>query len=494
MEPAIFISYSRDDERHAKHLLALLRRQGYSVWIDQEAIAGASIWSDEIVDNIKKSDIFIALISAASAASNNVGKEIALAAEHGKVILPIEIGTAKLPGRLEYALAGIQRTSFNDEDAILHAVRSQVAKLEGSEGVASLKGRSRSHVKRLRTAILLSGVLVITIILFLVFQRSSTTSKSDNAVAVLPFATLNLDKDSTHNLDIFSEGILTRLTTVNTLSTVAASVSATYKDSRLNALAIARELNARFIVEGLVRKTHDVNFISVRIFDAKKGGEIWEESFTGNNRELFPIREHIAGELTSFLHDVTGSEMELQQAEAELAAHPNDASANARVANMLLGTDKTRSLDLFNKAIKLDSGNFGYYLSAGIVAERESDRSLAKAYGRIALRLCTKQVEAHPDSALITINYVLALDMAGDGEEAEAVYDSLLHRDPANVRLNYNYACCLARQGKADQTVDLLSKLFTFAPGKKNEVLSDPDFDNIRSSPRYQKLMYGFGQ
>src|ERR1700681_2449462 len=104
MIPGIFISYSREDEKQALHLLALLRKEGHSVWIDQEAIAGASIWSDEIVQNIKRSDIFIALLSTASVTSPNVAKEIALAAEHGKIILPIEIGTVTLPGRLEYAL------------------------------------------------------------------------------------------------------------------------------------------------------------------------------------------------------------------------------------------------------------------------------------------------------------------------------------------------------------------------------------------------------
>src|SRR5436305_14826594 len=103
----IFISYSREDQKQALNLLAMLRREGYNVWIDQEAIPGASIWSDEIVQNIKSCDIFIALLSESSVLSPNVSKEIGLAAEHGKTILPIEIGNFELTGRLEYALAGI---------------------------------------------------------------------------------------------------------------------------------------------------------------------------------------------------------------------------------------------------------------------------------------------------------------------------------------------------------------------------------------------------
>src|SRR5579872_6507526 len=69
MSQGIFISYSRDDQKQALALLQMLRKEGYNVWIDQEAIPGASIWSDEIVQNIKTCDIFIALLSESSVTS-----------------------------------------------------------------------------------------------------------------------------------------------------------------------------------------------------------------------------------------------------------------------------------------------------------------------------------------------------------------------------------------------------------------------------------------
>jgi TolB-like protein len=493
MNPGIFISYSREDEKQAMHLLALLRREGYSVWIDQEAIAGASIWSDEIVQNIKSSEIFIALLSASSASSPNVAKEIALAAEHGKIILPIEIGAVELPGRLEYALAGIQKTNFQDEEAILRAVRSQVAKLEGAESPTGAKESSRSRSLRRRRNVLM-GLLAMALIaagMILLLRRTPEAATPDNAVVVLPFATLNLDQDSTHNLDIFSDGLLTRLSAINTLTTVGASVSSPYKDSRLNALAIAKELHARFIVEGLVRKSHDVNFISTRVFDVKRGGEIWEEYYSGNERELFPMRERISSELCGFLHGVTANEIDLRAAEANLAAHPIDASACARVANMLIGSDKTRALALFERAIKLDSSNLSYYLSAGIAADRNNDPGRAKDYGKLSIVLFKQRMALYPDSENLTANLAIALVLAGLDAQAEALYDSLLPLYLKDIRLNFNAACCLAKADKADAALDILEKLFVFAPGRKAEVESDPDFDNIRTSPRYQMLMYG---
>ena len=205
MSPGIFISYSREDEKHAMHLLALLRREGYSVWIDQEAIAGASIWSDEIVQNIKTSEIFIALLSESSAASPNVAKEIALAAEHGKIILPIEIGSVELPGRLEYALAGIQKTNFHDEEAILRALKSQVVKLEGAQAAAGGSERSKFSTRRAHIRMMagIAALVVIGVVLFLAFRPGPKEAEMLNPVVVLPFATVNLDQDRTQ-ISIFS--------------------------------------------------------------------------------------------------------------------------------------------------------------------------------------------------------------------------------------------------------------------------------------------------
>ncbi|GEM_PF-768391 len=489
MTPGIFISYSREDEKQALHLLTLLRRENYSVWIDQEAIAGASIWSDEIVQNIKRSEIFIALLSASSVSSANVAKEIALAAENGKLILPIEIGTVTLPGRLEYALAGIQRTNFHDEQAILHAVRSQVARLQGAHNEEDALENLRARIKRarLKTIAGVAGVAMIAALFFFI-RKAPDPAPSGESVVVLPFATLNLDRDSTHNLDIFSDELLTHLSALKTVSTIGASISSAYKDTRWNALAIAQELKARFIIEGLVRKSHDVNFVSTRLIDTKKGGEIWEQSYSGNNSELFAVRERVVNDLFGILHSVTAEEQELQNAEQNAAAHPNDAAAVAHLANLLIANDKNRSLQLFNRAIQLDSSNLAYYLSAGIAAERAGLDG--KEFGQHAARLAKKKMSVYPDSVALTGSYAIALDMAGHSDEAVHLYDSLIRLYPTDVRINYNAACCYAKQGKADAALDILEKLFTFAPGKRGEVLSDPDFDNIRSIPRYQKVMY----
>ncbi|MFI5262937.1 MAG: TIR domain-containing protein [Candidatus Kapaibacterium sp.] len=493
MNPGIFISYSRDDQKQALGLLNMLRREGYDVWIDQEAIPGASIWSDEIVQNIKSCDIFIALLSSSSVSSANVGKEIGLAAEFGKTILPIEIGTVVLPGRLEYALAGIQKTDFHHEEAILHAIRKQAAKMDGTQLIEEPHKHRRTRKQRIRLrAIAGLGAAIVIAGGFLFLQRNSSEKQlQSNAVAVLPFATINLDRDSTHNLDIFSDVILTKLSTLSMVTVAGSGISSSYRDSRLNSFAIARELNARYIVEGLVRKSHDLNFVSVRIYDLKKGGEIWEQSYSGGNGELFSIREKVCSDIFGFLRGTAGEENTIRLAEENLAAHPNDPAAYASLGNRLVASDNIRALDLFQKAIKLDSENVSYYLNAGIVAVRQKDNGLAKDFGKLAVAVAEKKLKSYPDSVTLITNYLIALDLAELIPRAERMYDSLLILYPSDVRLNYNAACCFAQQGKGDRAVDILERLFPIAPGKRSEVRSDPDFDNIRMNPRFIKLMAG---
>jgi TolB-like protein len=483
MSQGIFISYSREDQKQALALLNMLRKEGYDVWIDQEAIPGASIWSDEIVQNIKSCDIFLALLSESSVSSPNVAKEIGLAAEHGKTILPIEIGVFELPGRLEYALAGIQKTDYHNEEAILHAIQRQTAK---PDELPQIHKHRKTRRQRIRQRVFIGSALAFSIAaVFFLTRNSSEKAIINNAVIVLPFSTMNLDQDSTHNLDIFSERILARVSIIPTLKAIGPSVSVRYKDSKLNSLAIARELDTRYIVEGVVRKRDNVNFISVRIFDLKKAGEVWEEFYSGNINELFSVREKISDDVTGYLRNASEGEQAVMVMEQKIASQPNDPKLYAQLANHLLGSDNVRSLDLFHKAIKLDSNNVTYYIQAGIVADRQKDGGLANSFGNAGIRHAKELLKAHPDSTPLIISYTIALGLTNQNETAEKIYDSLIHIYPKDVRLLYNYACCYAKQGKADQAINILEKI----PGKRREVRSDPDFDNIRMYPRYIKYM-----
>ena len=152
MSTEVFISYAAKDRTRVLDLVERLRTAGVSVWIDQMGIEGATMWSQEIVAAIRSCKVLILAISENSAGSENVVKEVALASEGRKRILPVYIKQAEIPESMAYQLAGIQRIEFFEgrEDAALQAVIRALAKLgvtvhdEASAAAANTPG-SASH-------------------------------------------------------------------------------------------------------------------------------------------------------------------------------------------------------------------------------------------------------------------------------------------------------------------------------------------------------------
>ena len=116
MSEEIFISYSRKDRAKVSSLVSTLRSSGVSVWVDESAIDGATLWSQEIVGAIRKCKVFLLALSSNSSLSENVVKEVALASERGKKILPVMLEDTEVPESMAYPLAGIQRVNFFGDD------------------------------------------------------------------------------------------------------------------------------------------------------------------------------------------------------------------------------------------------------------------------------------------------------------------------------------------------------------------------------------------
>src|SRR6187401_3130093 len=115
----IFISYSSYNREKATALVKELRDAGHDIWMDQGGIGGAMDWSSEIVEALNKAKTVLFLISKDSVTSHNCAKEIHLANEKHKNILPIVLEDTPLPVLFEYPLAGLQRVPYERTDAIL---------------------------------------------------------------------------------------------------------------------------------------------------------------------------------------------------------------------------------------------------------------------------------------------------------------------------------------------------------------------------------------
>jgi len=108
----VFISYSRRDAVFVERLRRGLEADGNDVWVDTEDIRGSDQWRASIVAGLRQADVMLLLVSPASMASENVEREVNLAAEVKRRILPIVVAPAEMTGSIAFELAGVQELVF----------------------------------------------------------------------------------------------------------------------------------------------------------------------------------------------------------------------------------------------------------------------------------------------------------------------------------------------------------------------------------------------
>jgi hypothetical protein len=109
MAAHVFVSYARKDRMQVLPWVQQLQQAGVSIWQDEHSIYGALQWGQEIVAAIEECKVLLLILSPASAASGQVAKEVTLAAEAEKPILPLLLEPVTIPRTLRYHLAGIQQ-------------------------------------------------------------------------------------------------------------------------------------------------------------------------------------------------------------------------------------------------------------------------------------------------------------------------------------------------------------------------------------------------
>ncbi len=100
----IFLSYRRADQELARTLVAALEARGVGVWWDQK-IDGGVDWRDAIVENLIDSDMLVILFSEECNASKQLKKELALADDMDKDVIPVLIEDTKPKGHFLYEMA-----------------------------------------------------------------------------------------------------------------------------------------------------------------------------------------------------------------------------------------------------------------------------------------------------------------------------------------------------------------------------------------------------
>ncbi len=143
------------------------------------------------------------------------------------------------------------------------------------------------------------------------------------AIAVLPFENLSRDPEQEYFVDGVVEDLITRLSAWRDIPVIARNSTFAYRGQTVDPTRVGKELGARYVVQGSVRKAGDRVRLSVQVIDAPAATNIWAERY---DRELIDIFE-LQDEITTDIVGQVGPELLKSERNRAMRADPNNLEA-----------------------------------------------------------------------------------------------------------------------------------------------------------------------
>jgi TolB-like protein len=317
----IFISYSSKDRQQAEQLIELLASAGLSVWIDKSGIDIATSWGKEIVQAIDKCKALVVLLSPNSVVSVNVAKEVSLAAEQKKKILPLDLEPVELTDDLRYHLAGIQRAPMTNIDSIIRAL--------GKLGLEATQAPTLKFVKE---------------------------TDGRKSLMVLPFQDLSPTADNGWFADGLATELISALSNVKSLRVIDQQTTQEFRKYNGHLTTYAKEMSIRYFIQGSVRKFGDQIKITTSLLDIETGDHLWQDSLKGTMDDIFDIQEKVAEKVVEGLkvHLAPEEKKKLTERGTENAEAYELYLKGQEYFDRYTKSDYERALVLFEESARLD--------------------------------------------------------------------------------------------------------------------------------------------
>jgi len=121
------------------------------------------------------------------------------------------------------------------------------------------------------------------------------------SIAVLPFTNMSDDLEQEYFSDGISEDIITVLSQVSDLLVIARNSTFVYKDKVTDVKQIGRDLGARYVLEGSVRRAGNRLRITSQLIDASDGHHLWAERYDRRVDDLFDVQDDITRNVATAL-------------------------------------------------------------------------------------------------------------------------------------------------------------------------------------------------
>jgi adenylate cyclase len=191
---------------------------------------------------------------------------------------------------------------------------------------------------------------------FLVENKQALALRDKPSIAVLPFENMCGDPEQEYFSDGLSEDIITLLSAWRSFPVIARNSSFAFKRQSRDIRMIARELSARYIIEGSVRKSGNRVRVTAQLIDADSGHHLWAKKFDDAIDDVFVLQDEITRQIVSSV------EPEMEKAELRKSETKRSSSLDAwdyflrgrAFLYQLTPDDVIQARMMFERAIELD--------------------------------------------------------------------------------------------------------------------------------------------
>jgi len=320
-------------------------------------------------------------------------------------------------------------------------------------------------------------------------QRAGSAPAGSISIAVLPFVNLSGDPSQEFFSDGMTEEITSALAKVPSLTVMGRTSAFEFKGQNKDLRAIGKALNARYLLEGSVRKSGSRVRITGQLIRAESGAHVWTENYDRELTDIFAtqddIAQAIAGALQVPLGLKPGSTLVANRNISPEGYQQYLRAKAAYRARGQVGDEELQAIRLLEPVVEREPDYApawallaaAYYRSPqssalfneGILIKEDGTdpyeelRPLADATSAKARIAAQRAIDLDPGNA----EGYAALGMAqplAKLQTREELLKQALELEPSNPDVMHDYSIALAEVGRVKEAVALRQELLLIEP------------------------------
>jgi serine/threonine protein kinase/Tfp pilus assembly protein PilF len=295
-----------------------------------------------------------------------------------------------------------------------------------------------------------------------------------NAIAVLPFEDLSLQRDQEHFCDAMTEAIITKLTSIDELRVVPYQSVSRYKGTKKTLGEISEELGVLTILVPKLKKEGGLIRVSAQLIDSKENSIIDAFTYEEELNSVFEVEDRISKSIADALKVHLGEDT----LQAIKNREPSDIKAyefyvkgnyfEKRFRRFEKKSDAEEAKRNFQKAIDIAPDYALGYWGLGYAYEALFVREGIKDYLDSALQNFHKAYDLDPSLPEANIGLVWAYFYKEDLEKALYFCQRAVNLAPNSPEIHYNIGSYMRSIGLYRKAIESYSRAIEINPVELN--------------------------